>query len=157
MAAPTTTSRQTPDGIKLDDGFSTKIACAADPDIAFWEKSVKAPGVDTGEPIDTSTMFNVQWRTFAERALLTLTPCSGKAAYDPVILTQILAIAGKNKEWTITFPEGSTWDFWGILNKFEPDELSEGTFPEASFTVTPTNQDNSGAEQAPVVASVPGT
>ena len=49
MSAPTVTARGTPAGTKLDDGFSTKVAFAADPTIAFFEKTVQPPGFDGGD------------------------------------------------------------------------------------------------------------
>lgn len=156
MAAPRTAERGTPAGIKLDDGYSTKVACYDDTDISFWERSVTPPGLDGDEPINTTTMFNVTYRTFSPRALKTLTPFTMSAAYDPDIYDQALALINKNKEWTVTFPDGSTLDFWGFLQKFEPGELVEGTFPEATITVVPTNQDNDGAEQAAVMTEVAG-
>ncbi len=157
MGAPTTTARSTPLGIKLDDGYSTKIACAADSDISFWERSVTPPGLDGGELIDTTTMHNTTYRTFSPRSLATMTPMTCSAAYDPDAYDEILAILNLNREWTVTFPDGSTLDFWGALIRFEPGELVEGTFPEATITIGPTNQDNDGAEQAAVMTEVAGT
>lgn len=157
MAAPTTTARSTPLGIKLDDGYSTKIACAADPDISFWERTITPPGIDGGEPIDTTTMHNTVWRTMSPRSLRTMTPVTVSAAYDPDIYDEAAALINLNREWTVTFPDGSTLDFWGALTQFTPGELVEGTFPEASITIVPTNQDNAGDEQAPVMTEVAGT
>lgn len=52
------TTRSAPGGTKLGDGFSTKIAFAADADVSLWEKTVTPPGVDGGDAVDTSTMHN---------------------------------------------------------------------------------------------------
>lgn len=144
----TTTARQTPGGTKLDDGFSTKIAFAADPDVSFWEKSVKPPGIDGGDAIDTTTMHNTTWRTFAARALRTLTESSITVAYDPKVYDQIVALINVNGWITVHFPDGSILNFVGFLRSFEPGDNSEGAQPEATISITPTNILN-GVETAP--------
>lgn len=158
MSAPATTARQTPAGIKLDDGYQTKIAFAADPDVSFWEKTVKPPGLDGGSPIDTTTMHNTTWRTMAARALITLTESTVNAAYDPNVYNNILALINVEGAITVRFPDGSTLSFFGFLQKFEPNDNAEGEMPMAAVTITPTNYDPVGkVEAAPVLTSVAGT
>lgn len=157
MPAPAATVRQTPTGIKLDNGHSSKITFEADPDVSLWEKTVTPPGLDGGDAIDTTTMHNTAWRTKAPRTLKEMTDSSFAAAYDPAVLTQINALVNVETEITVTFPDGSTWAYFGFLKAFEPDELSEGEQPTATVTIVATNQDTAGAEQAPVLASVAGT
>lgn len=157
MSAPTATARQTPAGIKLDDGFKTLVCPAANPTISFWEKTVKPPGLDGGDAIDTTTMHNNTWRTKAPRALVTMTDGDCKAAYDPNLYNTILTLLNVKTVWTVTFPDGSTLAFWGFLKSFAPDELKEGAQPEATVMIVPTNQDSTGTEQAPVLTSVAGT
>lgn len=157
MGAPSATTRQSPAGIKLDDGFSSKITFACDPDISFWEKSVTPPGIEGGDPVDTTTMHNSTWRTMAPRALRTMEAASASAAYDPAVYDQIVAIVNVETVITITFPDGSTLAFWGYLKTFTPGELVEGTQPECTLSIQPTNQDVQGVEQAPVLVEVPGT
>ena len=60
-------------------------------------------------------------------------------------------------EITVTFPDGSTWAFWGYMRVFEPDALTEGEMPTATVTITPTNEDASHAERGPAISSVTGT
>lgn len=158
MAAPTPSVRGTPGGIRLDDGFSSKIAFASDLTIEFWEKTVKPPGLDGGEKIDTMTMHNVTYRTFGPRQLKTLTDLTIKAAYDPIVYQSILALINVRTTITILFPDGSTLAFYGFLQKFEPDDLEEGKQPEATLTITPTNYDPVGhVEAAAVLTNVVGT
>lgn len=145
----TTTARVTPVGTHLDDGFSTKIAFAADSNVSFWERTVKPPGFEGGDAIDIVTMFNVTYRTKAPRQLIDLTDASGTAAYDPQVLDQIAALLNVNGWITAHHPNGDTWDFVGYLKTFETPEHSEGEFPLASFTIVVTNQLN-GVETAPV-------
>lgn len=158
MAAPSATARQTPAGIKMDDGHSTLITFAADPDVSFWEKTVTPPGIDGGDAIETHTMHNDEWRTMAPRQLKTLTEMTCTAAYDPDLYNQILALVNVETTVTVRFPDGSTLAFYGYLRVFEPSEMQEGEQPEAEITIQPTNQDpTTGAEEAPVLTSAPGT
>lgn len=158
MAAPTPTARQTPAGIRLTDGFSTKVTFAADPDVSLWERTVKPPGVDGGDAIETSTMHQTAWRTMAARALKTLTESTFTAAYDPNCYNQLISLINVETTITVTFPDGSTLAFFGFLRAFEPNELQEGEMPDAQVSITPTNEDPAAhTEQAPVLTSVPGT
>lgn len=152
------TARQTPDGLKMGDGYQALIAFASDPDIAFWEKAVKPPGIDGGEPVDNTTMHNSVWRTMASRFLQTLTPATTRVAYDPRVYDQIIALINVEGLITIHFPDNSTLDFYGYLRSFEPGDLVEGTQPEATVNIVPTNTNPStGAEVAPNFISSVGT
>lgn len=157
MAAPTPTARGTPSGKKLNDGFSSKITFATAPTVALWEKKVTPPGLDGGDPIETTTMFNVTLRTMANRQLKTMTNMTFTAAYDPICYTTLLGLVNVPTTITVKFPDGSTVAFFGYLQKFEPGELSEGAQPEATCTIVPTNTDTTGNEQTYVETDVPGT
>lgn len=158
MAAPSTTVRSAPAGIRLEDGFSTKIAFEADPDVSFWEIGVQPPGIDGGEAIQTSTMHNIAWRTMAPRALKSLTPCQTTVAYDPNVYNNILDLINVKQSITVHFPDGSTLDFFGFLKSFSPQAATEGNMPTANVDIVPTNTDpDDGTEAAPVLTSVPGT
>ncbi len=157
MAAPSATARQTPAGIKMDEGHGTKITFARNPSISFWEKSVQPPGIDGGDAVETKTMFNTQWETMSPSVLMKMTEGKVTAAYDPNLYSSILQLININDVCTVRFPDGSTLAFWGYLQKFEPSELKSGEQPEADITIMPTNRDNSGVEQAPVLTSVSGT
>jgi hypothetical protein len=158
MAAPADTTRSTPVGLMLEDGFSSKIAFARDPDISLWEKSMKPPGAEGGDAIEQTTMHNLSYRTMAARALITLTESTCKCAYDPQVYSQIIQLINQAGAITQHYPDGSKLSYYGFLKTFEPDELQEGVQPEASFTITPTNRDPDTLEEAgPVVTSVAGT
>src|SRR5689334_19933032 len=96
MSAPVPTAPGTPAGILLDDGFSTRITFATNTTVSLWEKSVKPPGLDGGDPIEQTTMRNLTLRTFAPRGLQTLTPMTTTAAYDPNVYNQLLALININ-------------------------------------------------------------
>lgn len=158
MAAPTPTARGTPSGIKLKDGYQSLITFAASTTISLWEKTVTPPGLDGGEPVVQTTMHNTQWRTMAPRALITMTPHTFTAAYDPAVYSSILSLLNVETTVTVTFKDGSTLAFYGFLQKFEPAAMSEGTQPEATVTICPTNFDYvNKVEAAPVLTSVSGT
>jgi len=158
MTAPVTTARGTPVGVNLGDGFSTKIAFSLDADILLWEKTVQPTGLDGGDMIDVTTMHNVTYRTMRPRALITLTEHTFVAAYDPVVYDQIIAILNVEGDITLHFPDTDTLDFFGVLRLFIPSEHSEGSQPEATVTVTPTNVDPiSGDEEGPVMTGTTGT
>lgn len=158
MAAPATTARSAPVGRYLQDGHSTKIAFAADPDISLWEITVKPPGIDSGDAIDITTMHNTTWRTMASRALKTLTESTLTFAIDPDVYNQANAIIGVEGAMTAHYPDGSTLDFYGFLKNIDPAEHKEGEMPVYSGTITPTNYDPvNRVEAAPVLTSVAGT
>lgn len=158
MTAPAHTTRVTPPGIKLTDGFSSLFAFSADPDVNLWEVSIKPPGVDGGEPIETTTMHNVTYETSAPRSLQKLTPMTGKCAYDPGVWTQLKAMINVEQAITQHWPDGSKLSFYGFLKSLEYDELQRGTMPMGSFTIIPTCTDPSdGGEEDPVYVDVAGT
>jgi len=158
MAAPSTTVRQTPAGARLTDGFPTKIAFSRDPDISFWETEVTPPGIDGGDAVETSTMFNTDWRTMAPRRLKTLTDATITAAYDPNVFNQLVELCNEEGSVTVTFSDGSTLSFYGYLKMAEPGACVEGEMPTMEITVVPTNYDPTNkVEAAPVLVSVSGT
>ncbi len=158
MAAPVTTVRGAPLGGKMGDGYQTLIAFALDPTVSFWERTVTPPGIDGGDAVETTTMHNTEWRSMAARALKTLTESSLTVAYDPLVDTNILSLISNEGSVTVHFPDGSTLDFYGYLRSFQPGDLAEGTMPEATITITPTNYDPvNKVEAAPVYKTANGT
>lgn len=158
MAAPAPAARVDPVGIKLDDGYRSLITIAADTNVSFWEMSVQPPGLDGGDKIDNTTMHNDVLRTFAPRQLITMTPGKVVAAYDPSVYSQLAVLINVKTTITIHFPDGSTLAFYGFVKSVETNELVEGTFPQMTVTIEPTNADpTTGAEEMFVVGSVAGT
>lgn len=155
---PVATTRQSPVGIRLETGHPTKVTFAADPDVSLWEMATTPPGIDGGDPIDTTTFFNVTYRTQAPRRLKQMTETSFTAAYDPAVLTQVVALVNVETTITITFMDGSTWAAFGWLQTFEPQEATEDEMPTADCTIAFGNANpTTGAEDGPVVVSVANT
>jgi hypothetical protein len=146
-----------PTGRRLDDGHSTTISFPYDPTIGLWEKEVQPPGVDGGDPVDTTTMRNVLYRTMNPRKLKTLTAATFKVAYDETHTLRIHAMTNINQLLVATFPTGAPFSFWGYLRSFIPDALVEGQQPTATVTIQPTNQNNSGAEVSPTIGTTTTT
>lgn len=137
----------------VNDGHATLISFSLNAEIKFHEKTVTPPGMDAGGSNDTTTMRNSTFRTRQPKKLITLSDASAKVAFDPLVITQIQAMIGKNQEITITFPNDETLVFWGWLDKFTPSEFVEGEQPTADITIIPSNQNESGVETAPVAAA----
>lgn len=157
MALPTT-PRQTPDGVRLDDGFPMFFAFANAPDLAVWEKEGQPPGIDGGDPVQTTTFHNTIWRTMAARQLKTLTPMTWKVAYSPASYDTLVAQTNVEQAITIHFPDDSTLDFYGFLQKLDPQTVKEGEQPEANMTLCPTNTDPVTREEvAPNYKTASGT
>ena len=135
---------------RIDDGFSTLITFSESPQGKLWEKEVTPPGISGGGANDTTTMRNTAWRTNSPKKLKSLTPMSFTAAYDTAFYVQALAMININQLITVEFADGSMLLFWGWLDEFTPGPASEGSQPEADCTIICSNQDDTGAEVAPV-------
>ena len=152
MAAPATTARATPLGIKLFDGYSSKVAHASDSDISLWEVTVQPPGLDTGDAIDITTMHNTTYRTLYPPQLITVTEMNFTCLYDPDAYDEIIAIMRINTSITVHFSDTSGLNFFGFIKSFEPDSMEGGTAPNATVTIVPTNYDSTNdVEAAPVM------
>ncbi len=138
---------------RIDDGHPTTISFGSTPSgetLLFWEKEVTPPGLDGGGPINTTTMRNTIWRTMMPKKLVTLTTGSFVAAYDPAVLDQLVAMLNVQCQIVITHEDGSTWTFWGWLDKFTLNACVEGDQPTATCSIEPANQNTSGEEVGPV-------
>lgn len=158
MAAPTPTARATPGGIKLPDGFVTKVTFAADTDFSVWEKTTTPPPLEGGDPIDQTTQHNVDYVTKSAQQLIDVGESTFTAAYDPAAYTQALALINVETTITYSFFDGSTLCFYGYLKTFAPGTMQRGTQPEATVTIVATNWDYvNKVEAGPVLTSVSGT
>jgi hypothetical protein len=158
MAAPTVTARSTPAGIPLTEGYQILFAFERDPDISIWEKTVKLPSIDMGDPIDISSQHSVEWIPMVSAALATLGEITISGSFDPNAYNQLIAMKGINQSCTLHLPDGSTIAFWGYLKKVEGPEGKKKEQPDLSITVQPSNYDPENHVVAgPVITSVSGT
>lgn len=137
-----------------NDGFSTTIEFSATSSgvtlsTLLKEKELTPPGVSAGGENDTTTMRNEEFRTKQPASLKTLMNSSFVAAFDSAVLDEILAQVGVNQLITITFPDASTWAFWGWMDEFVPNAQIETEQPTANITIIPSNQNNAGVEVPP--------
>jgi hypothetical protein len=138
--------------LRLDDGFATFITLENIPTVKLYEKEVTPPGLTNGGAIDTTTMRNTAWRTAAPKQLKSLTPVNATVAYATEAIGVIMPQLGVNQPITVTFPDGSTIEFWGWLDEFTPGAHTEGEQPTASVVFVPSLRNGAGAEVAPVYA-----
>ncbi len=136
---------------RIDDGHGIQYEFSANPDVNLWEKEVTPPGMDGGEPNNTTTMRNRAWETLAPQKLKTLTESGATVAYAVASYSEFFDMINVNQEITITYPDGGTVQFWGYLQRFVPNAVVRGQQPTANIRVIPTNQDNDGNEVEPVI------
>jgi hypothetical protein len=136
----------------IEDGHPTLVTFSASTSAAlyFKEKEVTPVGISAGGENDTTTMKNTTWRTKAPKQLKTLTTMSEVAMYDPAIYDEVVGFIGVNQQVTITFPDTSTLVFWGWIDEFTPNAVTEGTMATANVTIIASNQNDSQEETAPV-------
>jgi len=139
---------------KLIDGHSTVISLANISSVKLFEKSVTPPGFDGGGAIDITDMRNTAWRTFAPKQLKTLQPLTTTVAYSTDAYEDVMDELLTNQLITLTFPDTTTFAFYGYIESFVPDGFEEGNQPTATMTLQPTLRDNASppAETAPVYA-----
>jgi hypothetical protein len=136
---------------RIDDGHATLIEFSEAPNLKLYEKEVTPPGLDGAGGNNTTTMRNVEWRTFAPKKLKTMTELTASVAYaTDAVYQDMPSLLQVNQLITVTFPDGSTVEFWGFIDKLAPQRNTEGNQPTMELTVVCTNQDDTGAEVAPV-------
>lgn len=157
MAAPVPTARQTPIGFRLKNGYQALLTFEFATLANYFEIAVGVPGLDAGDEIDITTQHNVTWRTFAPRTLVTLTPFTVTAAYEPDVFTEFYNQLGVEQTFTIKFPDTSTLAFYAFLKSVEFDPMVDGEMPMLTITIVPTNYDPDNCVEAGPVLDDNGT
>ncbi len=157
MAVPVAIPRISPTGFRLDDGYQTLLSIASQSGLDIWEKEVTPPGMDGGDPIDTTTMHNADYRTMSPRQLITLTEHTVVAAYDPCVYEVLLALVNVTDNFTVTLPDNSTLSYWAFIRSVEFSPHVEGEQPEMTITIVPTNYDDCNCVEAGPVMDCAGT
>lgn len=145
-AAPVPTPPVRPSITYMTDGYQSLITFAVDPDVGLWvtlEGGLKPGGLDTEGPIKIGTMHARRMRIMAAKKLLTHQPTTFTSFYNPSVLPEILVLLGLQTTITITFPDETTWAFFGYLNKFEPGDNKEGVAPTATCEIVAISRDPS--------------
>jgi len=139
----------------LKDGFGITITFAGhDFSLVLDPTSITPPGVDGGDPIDTTTHSNTAYRTKHPRSLKEITDASMTVVYDPDAWADIEAAINDNVAITFNFPGASNGQVvvYGYLKSFTPNEYVEGEQATAECVIVVTN-DNAGTETGPVHTS----
>ncbi len=157
MGAPVATPRQTPSVGMMRNGAKTFITFGLDPDIEFEEVEVTPMGFKADDPIDDSTMHNVEFATKAPGYLINVTDVKATVHYSTTALPNIRAAMNRKDTFTVTHPDGATDAFYGILTEFQPGSNKWKEKPTASVTIVATNRDAACAEYGPVHAAASGT
>lgn len=139
----------------LTDGFSTifTLQQPASNAIKLVERTVKPVGMTGGGPINRTGMRNTAVRTKSPKTLYEVPDITTTCEYDPAVIDQLQDVLQVNQKITITYPDGSTVEFWGWLESFDPSEHQEGTQPTATVTFIVSNLNASGVETPPVYAA----
>lgn len=157
MASPTPVARILPTAHKLENGYQALLVLGDDTDAAYYEIAVGLPGLDSGDPVDTTTQLNVTYRTRAPRALIDLTPFPVTAAYAASAWTTLHALVGIPQVITIVLADTSTLTFYGFIQSVEFDPQENGTMPTMTITIAPTNYDPDNCVEAAPVLTDNGT
>jgi hypothetical protein len=134
----------------LKFGHGTTYSFESNPSLVLPEKDITPFGITAGNSIDTTTMRNDTYMTKIPQRLLEGEESTVTVTYDPAYLSDIVALLRDNQLITITFPDGSTWAFYGWVNNFTPDTINETDQPTATITVIPSFETDAGVETAPV-------
>ncbi len=134
---------------RMDDGFSTIITFAENPSIRLEEKEVTPPPIMAGGPIDTTNMRSETWRTKSPKQLKELGKMALTVAYATVAIEDVIAMIGIVQLITLTYPDGSTIEFYGWLDEFTPSAHKEGDQPTAACSIIPGLTNADGDRVAP--------
>ena len=158
MAAPSPTARGTPFGHRLKDGFKCFYTFAALPKLSVWETEATPIGMDAGDKINTTTMFNVAVVTYAAPQLIDFTDGQFVGAYDPKVKTQLVSMLGVEQVITCTYSNGDTEAFYGFLKSAQFGSMVRNGMPTGTFVIVCTNVDPiNDVEEVPVITLSGGT
>lgn len=163
----------------LNDGFSTLVVINFDHSnisLTLREREVQPPALDTGGPIEITTMRNKYMRTFAAKQLVSLGILKITCQYDPKIYFDLLTRVtdnfsagepppgrptntrlriGANAQITVVFPDAQLLTFRGYIDKITPPSHKEGEFPLMEVEIVPTNTYKSETAKSTVQEHIP--
>lgn len=107
--------------------------------------------LDTGEPIEITTLNNSNIKTYLAPTFKDLRELKLTCQYGSATLTALLAQLGVNQLVTVTWSDTKTWTFYGYIRSATPNEMTAGKLPTMEIVVQPTNVHSStSAETLPV-------
>lgn len=158
MAAPVASTRITPTAWKVDQGYRILITLAANKSIAFFEVEVTPAGVDGGDAIKTSTQFNNTYHSKRPRHLMMTDGAKVKAQLAAGTRHQCELIINVETTITETYPDGSTYAYYGFLKSVKFGSFKEGEKPDCDIEIVETDWDYVNAVEAgPVYVPTAGT
>lgn len=139
----------------LVDGFQTLVDFQVQyngQNLSFLmqEREVQPPAMEVGK-IDTTTMRTQVVRTASSKSLITIDVLTMHVQYDPVAYAALgpqgaFPLLGLLGLVTVYFPDGSSWENFGWMDKFTPTSHKEGEFPTAELKVDWRNKNNAGLQ-----------
>jgi hypothetical protein len=139
----------------LTDGFSTLLGLTLPATTMYAETEVTPAAVVGGGGIDQTSMRSDLVRSQLPKALYGHGDITVRVAYDPAIQEQLeLAAINVNQTMGIRFPDNQGYLFFGWIDNFAPDGLTEGNRPTAMMTIKVSNvNDTTGEEEPPTYVS----
>lgn len=120
----------------LKNGLRSLITFASNRDVKLWEKAVMPPGIDGGATIPLGSLYSQKYQMISPSDLITVTEARALVAYDPAVMEDIINLVNLTTDTiTLTFPNTNRWSFNGCLQKFIPNEMTDGIQPTALITV----------------------
>jgi len=116
-------------------GFGTRITFSTSTTVVFKEKSVTLPGLEGGEPVETTTNANTAYKSFTPQDLVKLSDAGAVVTYDVSTIAAIKAAININQVVTFTFADGSKWAVQGMLTEFIVNEDSPTDQPTANIKI----------------------
>jgi hypothetical protein len=136
----------------LKDGIGSRISINIG-NAFYAEIEITPPEVDGRGGIDMTSLRNRGWITMAPKSLKALNAMTARVQYDPIMYGVVIGILQRNRQMSVTFPDGGVLTFWGWIDKFTPEGMSEGNKPTATLTIQPSNLDQQCNEVGPSYAS----
>jgi len=119
----------------------------------FKYVTLGAPGYDTSDKIDNTTLDNTEFETGQPPELKMVTGFSFSVLARPDNLAAIEAQIGVNQELHFGMTGLGGVTFWGYLKSWTPEESEKGTDWKATGEIVVTNMNGSNVETGPVYAA----
>lgn len=138
----------------LKDGYQTLFTAAVIVAKMYKVISLTPPALDGRGSIDQTNMESEITTQKSAKSLIDVGNFNITIAYDSknYDFTDVNSFAfwlNINGLMTLTFPDGTSVNFWGYINAFRPGENSEGNRPTAVLEIIVTNENNADVQILP--------